>query len=126
MFAGVPSIVREGLNYGHHYPFINDQTGGYASERDLPGAILRMLERCGQMHPREWVMQHMSCQRATEVLSATIQQFAVRQGEPWTADPVVKVRHLHRMVYWDESHRQRLDADYDWLTSAGLREGRAA
>ena len=38
MFAGVPSIVRDGMNYGHRYPHINPSTGRFSSEEDLPRA----------------------------------------------------------------------------------------
>ena len=122
MFAGVPSIVREGLNYGYKYPFINEQTGAFSDEESLPRRILELLERSGEMRPRAWVLENMSCQRATEVLSTTLGQWCAAHGEPWTETPVVKVRQLHRMTYWDSADAERFKADYEWLASQCRRE----
>src|SRR5262249_46366606 len=58
MFAGVPCILREGHNYGHHYPQINAQTGCFATERDLPDQLLHMTRNHEAFTPREWVMQN--------------------------------------------------------------------
>src|SRR5262249_39626937 len=58
MFAGVPCIVREGFNYGYRYPYINDQTGCFSSERELPQKLLWMLDNYWRFSPRDWVMAH--------------------------------------------------------------------
>src|SRR5262249_30647634 len=42
LFAGVPCILRHGFNYGHPYPFINRQTGCFATEKSLPDDLLRL------------------------------------------------------------------------------------
>jgi glycosyltransferase involved in cell wall biosynthesis len=68
MFAGVPCILRTGFNYGYHYPYINGATGCYSSEEDLPDTLVRMIDTHGTYSSREWVMTHMSCQRAAELL----------------------------------------------------------
>gem|GEM_PF-1844156 len=117
MLANVPSIVRDKLNYGHRYEFVNPSTGAFATEESLPGAILELLERSSEMRPREWVMENMSCQRATSILDATIRQFERSQGNEWTESPVVKVRQLNSMAYWDAADAERFAPDYEWLLS---------
>ncbi|HUE69830.1 MAG TPA: glycosyltransferase [Pirellulaceae bacterium] len=118
MFAGLPSIVREGFNYGYRYPYVNEQTGCFASEETLPRAIEEMVERSGQMQPREWVLENMSCQRSTHIVSETIRQWSAAHGEPWTEPPVVKTTHLHNMAYWNPDDGERFADDYLFLGSA--------
>ena len=45
MFAGVPCIIRDGFNYGYRYPYVNDATGCFSAEDELPDTIVRMLAR---------------------------------------------------------------------------------
>lgn len=117
MFAGVPCIVREGFNYGYPYPYINPETGCYSSEEELPEKLLWMIENYRQFSPREWVMQHMSCQRATEIVSEAIKERALKCGETWTRDLAVKVNGLHGMSYWDDKDHQKFESDYQFLAS---------
>jgi glycosyltransferase involved in cell wall biosynthesis len=125
MFAGVPCVVRAGFNYGYAYPYINEATGCFASESELPDRLTWMMENRSRFSPREWVMRHMSAQRATELLGESIRKVAVARGEPWSTDPVVKVGRLHDMVYWDPADRERFEADYAFLRTT-LRGGREA
>ena len=117
MFAGVPCILREGFNYGYPYPYVNEHTGRFANEATLPEVVLDLLESHREYAPRDWVMSNMSCQRATEIVAATVRDEAVRRGEPWTTDPVVKVCYLNDMRYWDEADRNRFAPDYAFLKS---------
>src|SRR5574341_135593 len=112
MFAGVPCILRAGLNYGYHYPYINSQTGCFSNERHLPKQLLYMIHNYQQFSPREWVMAHMTCQRATEIIGEAIRCKAREIGENWTQELVVKVCYLNTMRYWDASDMQRFGADY--------------
>jgi glycosyltransferase involved in cell wall biosynthesis len=120
MFAGVPCILRRGHNYGYRYRYINDQTGAFASERELPAALLAMVENHERYRPREWVMANMSCQRGTAILNDTIKAEALSRGEAWTTDIVVRVSKLNGIDYWDETTREGFTADYEFLRSAIL------
>lgn len=117
MFAGVPCILREGFNYGYHYPYINAQTGCFSSERALPEQLLWMVQNYQQFSPRDWVMANMTCQRATEILGEAIKSRTLEHGENWTRDLAVKVCHLNTMRYWDDADMQRFEADYAFLHS---------
>jgi glycosyltransferase involved in cell wall biosynthesis len=115
MFAGVPCVVREGFNYGFRYPYINAQTGCFASERELPAKLLWMVERWQEFAPRQWVESHMPAQRATELLSEAIGRMATARGERWTGGLAVKVNKLHNMEYWDPADHARFEPDYSFL-----------
>jgi glycosyltransferase involved in cell wall biosynthesis len=118
MCAGVPALLREGFNYGYHYPYINDQTGGFASERSLPDRLLEFVRSQRARDPRAWVLDHMSPQRATAVIDESIGAYARAHGEPWTEGRIaVKVTSLNAMAYWDEDDRERFAPDYAFLRS---------
>jgi glycosyltransferase involved in cell wall biosynthesis len=110
MFADVPCVVREGFNYGHPYEYINQLTGSFSTEADLPATILRMLERADTFRAREWVMAHMSCQQSTKVLSQAIDA-ASGEGD----ELAVKVNGLYGMHYWEASDQNRFTDDYSFL-----------
>ncbi len=118
MFAGVPCVVREGFNYGHRYPYVNEQTGCFVSERDLPDRLLETARNQERFSPRDWVMENLSCQRATAILGDAIGKVAREAGESWTGGLAVKVSQLDTMRYWDEGDRQRFEPDYAFLRSA--------
>jgi len=117
MFAGLPCIVREGLNYGYPYPYINPQTGCFASERDLPAKLLSIIGNAHRLSPREWVLANMSCQRSTAVLSEYIGKTAVSRGEPWKGGLAVKVNKLDAMEYWNPQDYHGFEEDYRFLRS---------
>jgi glycosyltransferase involved in cell wall biosynthesis len=117
MFAGVPCLVREGFNYGYKYSYINKQTGCFSTERQLPDTILTMLENHARFNPRDWVMENMSCQRATAILSAKIKEVATKVGEPWTEDLTPKVNWLQGMGYWNPEDEGRFAEDIAYLTT---------
>jgi glycosyltransferase involved in cell wall biosynthesis len=121
LFADVPIIVRDGLSYGYHYPYVNEATGCFAAEATLGDAILRVLESSEQYHPRDWAIANMTCQAATEVLDSRLQEYATALGEPWTRGLAVKTVHLDSQRYWDPEEVRRFEADYEYLRSQ-LRE----
>ena len=117
MFANVPCILRSGFNYGYPYPYVNAETGRFATEESLPDAILELLDTSREYAPRDWVMAHMSCHKAIDVLAGTIRQRAAQDGEAWTTDPVPKIGQLNTMAYWDADDAERFEPDYRFLES---------
>lgn len=122
MLADVPCILRAGFNYGQHYPYINPQTGCFADEHSLPEKLLHMTEHYGDFSPRSWIMQHMTPQVATAVLSDTIKQVALANGEAWTTNLVVRTKQLQRASYWDPADEPKFASDYAFVRSL-LRSG---
>ncbi len=123
LFAGVPIIVRDGLSYGYHYPYVNESTGCFATEATLGDAILRVLAQPDRYHPREWALANMSCQQATQVLESSVRSVALATGEKWSRGLVAKTVHLDSQRYWDPDDMQRFRADYEYL-KAQLRKNR--
>jgi glycosyltransferase involved in cell wall biosynthesis len=117
MFAGVPCLLREGHNYGHHYMYISSQTGCFSSERNMPDRLLWMIRNNQLFSPRGWVLENMSCQRATRTLEESIRKVATAAGENWTRGLVVKVCYLNGMRYWDENDKHQFESDYAFLRS---------
>jgi glycosyltransferase involved in cell wall biosynthesis len=122
MLADVPVIVREGLTFGFKYPYINDQTGRFVGEHALADAILEMIETRATYHPREWVLRHMTCERATAVLESHLREAAQAAAEPWTEGLVVKTSTLDTQRYVNPDDAVRFEPDYRYLESC-LRKG---
>jgi hypothetical protein len=118
MLADVPVIVRSGLTFGFHYPYINEQTGRFVDEPALGDAILEMLERRGSYSPRQWVLENITCQKATTAVEETVRGAAVRAGEAWTSSLVVKTSTLDTQKYWNPEDRDRFRADYSFLEAS--------
>ena len=126
MFAGVPCIVRDGFNYGYRYPYVNEATGVFSTEADLPDVILQMLSRSEHMSPRDWVMDHMSCERSTRILEDVIRAEAVRQGERWSEGLAVRVCRLSSLrrtssPTMSSGSRKTIGS---WHLTSALRRGR--
>jgi glycosyltransferase involved in cell wall biosynthesis len=114
MFAGVPCIVRDGFNYGFKYPYVNDATGRFADEAELPDCLAWMVENHQRFDARPWVMAHMSCQQSTAILESAIRRHA---SGVWRTPLAVKVNGLHGMHYWNEGDADRFSEDYRFLRS---------
>jgi len=125
MLADVPVIVREGLTFGFRYPYINDRTGRFVAEADLGSAILEMIATRERYAPREWILAHMTAERATAALAAHLNARALAVGEPWTRGLVVKTSTLDAQRYWNPDDRARFAADYAFLESSLLPIGGA-
>jgi glycosyltransferase involved in cell wall biosynthesis len=118
MLADVPVIVRQGLTYGFKYPYINPQTGAFATEDALAQTILDMIGNRSRYSPRQWVLANMSCHHATRIVESHLQQRAESIGEPWTTGIVTRTSGLDTQQYWDLGDRERFAADYAFLESA--------
>jgi len=117
MLTGVPTILRAGFNYGHHYPYINPRTGQFADETTLPDVLLEMCQRYADYDPRAWIMENMSAQICSARLNESIKRVAVARGEPWSSDIVVRTSGLARSPYWNPEDAVRFESDYAYLRS---------
>jgi len=117
MMADVPVIVREGLTFGFRYPYINEQTGRFVPEDQLGQAILEMIATRDRFSPRQWVLENMTCGRATAVLEAHLRKAAETAGESWTEGLAVKTSTLDTQRYFNPSDRDRFAEDYRFLAS---------
>ncbi|WP_179959370.1 glycosyltransferase [Marinobacter changyiensis] len=113
MFCDVPVIVRAGHNYGEHYFYINDETGRFATEAELPDTIMAMLDQAERFEPRAFVGEWLSCERATEVLAGVIAE----HDPNWQGELAIKVNELDGMRYAETDASARFEADYRFLIS---------
>jgi glycosyltransferase involved in cell wall biosynthesis len=117
-FAGTPGILRHGFNFGYAYPYINPQTGAFATEESLPDTLLDVCRNTSRYTPRAWVLSNMSPQIATRIVDEAIGAYCDRAGENWTLGGLsVKTTALDQMSYWDEAERPKFEEDYAFLRS---------
>jgi glycosyltransferase involved in cell wall biosynthesis len=117
MLADTPVIAREGLTFGYRYPYINEHTGRFVPERDLGRSIVDMIANRERYSPRDWILQHMTAEKATAILEARLRDAAAAAGEPWTEGLAVKTSTLDTQRYWNPDDRAKFDADYRFLES---------
>lgn len=74
MFANTPIFLLKGFNYGQHYPYINQQTGGYIVSSKLREFIenIDSMLQSRIFSPNEWVSKHMTIEQTTAELSALL------------------------------------------------------
>lgn len=120
LFCDVPCLLRQGHNYGQKYSYINEQTGRYCSEGDLPRALMEMTQGVGLYSPAEWALRHMTPQRATAIISEFLFDRSDRAGGE-LPELAVKVNGLNGMDYWDPGAEGEFEADYEFLTSLRYR-----
>lgn len=117
MFANVPCVLRKGFNYGYHYPYINERSGAFASDDDLPDVLMNVIANYTTYSPRDWVLSTMTPEASTARLNAAIKAEAERTGEVWTRDIALKSSTLDGLDYKNASDRLRFQQDYDYLRS---------
>ncbi len=115
MLSGVAGILLKGHNYGFKYKHINEQTGWFVSENELPDKLYQYCRHEHNLESRSWILENMSCQSATSIINAALQKFAYSTGQIWSHDCVVKVSGLHSMEYWNPGDRLLFNEDYEWI-----------
>lgn len=105
MFCNVPCVLREGFNYGDKYSYINEQTGQFSSESKLADNLKTMLENHTNYSPRDFVLKHHTCIRATNILKEKINEVEAKVGSKLTAELAVKINALHGMEYFDPNSK---------------------
>ena len=115
MLAGLPCILRDGFNYGYRYPYVNNRTARFATEINLPGTLTDMLSSYTDYAPREWILEHMNCHEAGNLLEQTIADCTSEVAPPATHPLAIKVNALHAMRYFEPQDEHRFSMDYEYL-----------
>lgn len=115
MFCDTPCILREGFNFGMKYPYINPKTGRYANESNLHHILRDMIANPTQFEPREYILEHHNCHKATEVLAESI-----KDADPGfnPTELVPKTSELNGMKYLSQADHAKMQADYTFLAQA--------
>jgi glycosyltransferase involved in cell wall biosynthesis len=115
--ADVPCILLSSFNYGYRYHHINSDTGIYARESELDQALLQSCRGQNTWRPRQWIMDHLTCQHATKIIDQHLEEYARKNGGPWTHGCACKISGLHSMEYWSPEDVELHSEDHLWLKS---------
>lgn len=85
LMADTPVAMMEEAHIGSK-AYINPQTGVLLSRRRLGAELERFLEEREQYAPRQWAIENISCKRTSARLNATLRDWALQSGRPWTED----------------------------------------
>lgn len=88
LFAGCALAMREDAHVGSK-AHINEQTGTLLRPGKMAGDLLDLLVRAPDLRPREWAIEHISCQRTTEKLNEKLKMRTEAEGRPWTKELVL-------------------------------------
>lgn len=111
MFCNVPCILREGFNYGQKYPYINNKTGNWSAESQLHLTLEYMIENHDNFSPYEYVSQHHTCIKATEILEDLINELTENFQDKGPLS--VKINELHGMAYFIHEEEDRYKKDVE-------------
>ncbi len=124
LFCDTPIIVYRqhmGLDAGT----VNEMTGVFANDDELPSAIVQMMDNYGDFKPREWALANTGFRRSTDTVNSQLCEMAARRNLPWTHDIAYKVNRPHAQYKYD-GDQERLASAYDqlaeWLYPPVLRK----
>jgi glycosyltransferase involved in cell wall biosynthesis len=119
MFCDTPVVIREGHNFGYHYPYINPLTGVFSSEKELPQVLEGIIRGNTTFTPRAYVKEQHNYLVAIKHIADTINQLEPSQQPLPECDG--KINKLWGMSYLDSVTTQKYTADYDFLKSTILK-----
>ncbi len=101
-FADVPGLILD-TNIGVNRSYLNENTGIIAPENDLPQILRQMRTGYTKFTPRQWALEHISCEASTRKLESLLRKIAAERDEPFTGSLVVKVN--PELDYYHDSDR---------------------
>jgi hypothetical protein len=118
MNADVPGFLLKGFNYGHHYDYINDSTGGFIDPSRLHEFIDNIddILKNGHYSPRRWVKQNMSYEISTRKLIGKIEELEQEKNIRVNKSLEYKINNPD-CDYVDESNWERYRTYYNQLAS---------
>lgn len=116
MLAGLPCLLRAGFNYGYRYPYINSITGNLVSEASLSHELMDLVRTCKHYSPREWVIAHMTCEHACDLLEDVI---GLHSGDGSDCGSITaKVNALSSMRYKYAEDANMFNVDFGYISEA--------
>lgn len=114
MYCGVPCIVRDGFNFGQKYSYINDETGLFSTEKNLPATIKHILHNFNDYQPREYIREHHNCRLATKMLGDEIKKI---DSSFDSSGMLVKCNELDGMTYFNQDDFETSEPDITYFKS---------
>lgn len=113
LFCNTPAIVLKN-HVGGIVENINDQTGRLVEESKLAVEIEDMLENLANYQPRKWALENISCFVSTQRLNEALKSQAIKNGESWTSDIIVRTN-SPELRYYDISTAQECISEHKKL-----------
>lgn len=113
MFADVPVIVYD-KTIGGAGSRVNSATGVFASDEQLAGKIVHMLDHYREFTPRQWALANTGSAVATRVLDDALRRAVTGAGGRYTT-PIVEKTNAPNLAYKDPSVRAEFAADYEFI-----------
>jgi glycosyltransferase involved in cell wall biosynthesis len=101
------------MNDGHvgSRAYINAQTGVLFTRRGIGRELASFLERSDEFTPRNWAVEHVTCQRSSQRLNEHLKAHAQRRNQPWTTDIAPLCwRYMPQHIRRDDAERVRVTA----------------
>ena len=100
-FAGVPGVALRnhiGIRTEHFRP----ETGRLIDRATLAAELLYFREHWSLFNPRPWALSHITPEISTRRLNEFLKHRAMKRGEPWTKDIVMKCNRPGLRYYPDD------------------------
>lgn len=85
LMADAPVAMMEEAHIGSR-SYINPQTGVLLGRRRLGRQLEEFLAERERYSPRKWAIENIACKRTSARLNATLRDWALQSGRPWTED----------------------------------------
>lgn len=116
LFCDTPVVLKKGHNFGYTYPYINSQTGLFATEAELPIVLENIINHKITFSPRNYVLRHhnynVALQRIEEKVNGTdksVSPYLQSDG---------KINQLWGMSYLSKNTVQKYSDDYAFLKNS--------
>jgi glycosyltransferase involved in cell wall biosynthesis len=85
LFAGSPVGMIDDAHIGSR-AYLNPRTGAICPRKGLAKSLRRFLEESERYTPRQWALENISCQKASQRLNAVLREWSSKTHRPWTED----------------------------------------
>lgn len=122
LFCDTPVVVNR-ENVGVNRDLIVDQTGRFASDKELPEVLAWVIDNRNRFSARAWAEKNTGATITSEKLNRVIKNLALQNAEPWTVEVAGKANRPN-LEYLHDADRIRLDDGYlELATLAGRYPG---
>lgn len=87
LFADAPVAMMQSAHIGSR-AYINAQTGLLLRRNSMAAQLDRFVEEPGDVRPREWALNNITCHAASAKLNAILRDYCRSHGQPWARDIV--------------------------------------
>ena len=113
LFADTPVAVMRDAHIGSK-AYINPTTGCITARRRIARDLCRLLERPESIAPRQWAIEHITCDRSSAILNEQLRGYSLGAGLPWTID-ITPLQWHSSPHYADAEDDERMKSAVDQL-----------